>query len=120
MSVSASQVQEVAQRLGKSERTIWRWVKAGCDLSEESISDFQQARAATSKAKAREQVRESISRDGVTPAQPVDSRAVLKRLKEIEASMHARLQAAIKTGKAYSIAAARDDLAKGSRELETL
>src|SRR5260221_7939053 len=54
---SRKQAREVAGRLGKSQRTIWRWVAQGCDLSDErSIQQFVdgQKLRRTNVAKARE------------------------------------------------------------------
>src|SRR6516164_5239100 len=42
MAYSAIEVREYAKKLGKGERTLWRWIKQGCNLRDpKSIREFQ-------------------------------------------------------------------------------
>src|SRR5262245_66220736 len=108
-----------AARLKRSEATIWRWAKAGCDFDDpESIKAFliEAERKKTNVQRYRErrgkQPKESAqpvhqrTPDSVEPSgngelPPIGKRgaaAALERLEQAEERAHASLEAALKAG----------------------
>jgi hypothetical protein len=63
---STDQVRELAARLNKGERTIWYWVRQGCDITnEESVRQFSEGKKLRGRRteKAQEKLDQAFKRD---------------------------------------------------------
>jgi hypothetical protein len=138
---SVERVHQVATRLKKSERTIWRWVSQGCDLaSERSIRAFAEGKQLkkTNVQKARER-REALGvsngsgsrasgRRGfenllfgdLPPPGRRGAAAALERLEETEERAHARLLVAMEKGNPFQVQELQDFWLKCSETLRKL
>jgi hypothetical protein len=133
-------VREVAARLEKSERTVWRWVGQGCDLaSERSIREFAAWKRLrkTNVQKAREKLEaaftvsngsrasgeaqfEDLFSGKLPPLGRRGAAAALERLGEAEERAHARMLVAMERGSLYQIEALQDFWLKCSETLRKL
>jgi hypothetical protein len=140
---SAERVRQVAGEVGRSERTIWRWARAGCDLaSESSIRQFAEGawRRRTNVQRSRER-REAFVSNGSgahgprRPARPDLDRllleelpppgrrgaaAALARLEEEEERAHARLLLAMEKGNPSQLQELQEFWLKCSESLRKL
>jgi hypothetical protein len=141
MAYSQIEVSEYARKLGKSERTLWRWVRQGCDLRNPKSLREWQIRSEVRKtniAKSRErhgkhqtasakdlvnpQERSEAVGNGETlpPAQKTGAAAALQRLEQAEERAHAQLEAALASADVVQIAACQDFWLKCSETLRRL
>jgi hypothetical protein len=137
---STEKIREVAARLQRSERTIWRWVAQGCDLANErSIRQFSEGKRLrkTNIQKAREKLEaaftvgngsrasgeaqfEDLFSGRLPPLGRRGAAAALERLGEAEERAHARLLVAMERGSLYQIEACQDFWLKCSETLRKL
>jgi hypothetical protein len=138
---SAERIRQVAARLERSERTIWRWVSQGCDLaSERSIRAFAEGKqlrktnvekaherrvaakvsnGSGSRASDREQF-ENLFSGELPPLGRRGAAAALERLEETEERAHARLLKAMERGNLAQVEAFQDFWLKCSETLRKL
>jgi hypothetical protein len=138
---STEKVRQVAARLEKSERTIWRWLAAGLDPdNERSIRAFVEAKklrrtnvekrrerlaaasvsnGSGSRASDREQFENLLSGE-LPPLGRRGAAAALERLEETEERAHARLLAAMQRGNAFQVQDFQDFWLKCSETLRKL
>lgn len=135
---STQKVKELARRLGKGERTIWRWVSEGCDLeSERSIRAFAEGKelrkSNIQKGRERRAALNGSNGSGAhTPERPVLDRllsgdlpapgargaaAALQRLEQAEERAYARLLQAMDRGTPFQIQELQDFWLKCSEAL---
>jgi hypothetical protein len=135
------QVELVAKKVRKSESTIWRWRKDGCDISSSvSLKQFLQGEKRRWSANSvQKSEKENASSGPVTDPQelehvpepdlnqielaPVGRRgaaAALQRLEEIEERAHARLLRAIEHGNQFEIKSAQEFYLRASETLRRL
>jgi hypothetical protein len=128
MAYSQIEINEYAHRLGKSERTLWRWIKEGCNLRDpKSIREWQVRSEIrkTNIARAREKSRgkepavhttppgpaagevEGNGNDELPPAGPKRAQHALARLELEEAEAHRRLQLVLGRGNSVEIESAQ-------------
>ena len=146
MLFSRIEVSEYARKIGKSERTLWRWIKLGCNPRDpKSLREWQirnQIRE-TPIERARKRRRDneqnvtsrgstrphtvlsgnSSERSGngdLPPAGRKGAAAALERLEHQEEESHRRLQIALISGNLVQIAAAQDFWLKCSETLRRL
>ena len=136
---STEKVREVAARLKKSERTVWRWLAEGCDLaSERSIRTFVEGKRLrrSNVQKSYEKLEALGARDGFRASHqarfedllseellPLGRRgaaAALKRLEATEERAHARLLTAMEKGNPSQIEALQDFWLRCSENLRKL
>jgi len=139
MAYSHIEVREYAKKLGKGERTLWRWIKQGCNLRDpKSVREWQvrnQIRETPiERARKRRRGLEShkvhFSNDPETscdsagngelpPIGKKGAAAALERLEASEERAHARLEAALGRGNPVEVAAAQDFWLKCSETLRS-
>jgi hypothetical protein len=117
----------VAAELGKSTRTIWRWHKAGCDLSNPaSIKQHSEHLGASARGKARIEAvaaqiplaaSDELDLEKLPAITGQGAAAALKRLQDFETRFASRLLAALDTNRADAIQVARDDYNKVANAL---
>lgn len=146
---SRQKVKEIAAKLNKGERTIWRWISEGLDItSEESVRQFFEGkrRKRTNFQRARERVerafetaeavlnRKAAGGNGRPPAARIEligdselppprrrgAAAALERLEATEERAHARLLTAMEKGNPSQIEALQDFWLKCSENLRKL
>jgi len=138
---STEKVREIAARLKKSERTLWRWLSQGLDITNErSIRAFAEGKQLrkTNVEKARERLAAaSVSNGSGSRASDRDqfenlfsgelpplgrrgAAAALERLEETEERAHARLLAAMQRGNASEVQDLQDFWLKCSETLRKL
>jgi hypothetical protein len=138
---STEKVREVAARLKKSERTLWRWIQQGLDITNErSIRAFAEGKQLrkTNVEKARERLAAaSVSNGSGSRASDRDqfenlfsgelpplgrrgAAAALERLEETEERAHARLLAAMQRGNASEVQDLQEFWLKCSETLRKL
>ena len=143
MPFSQIEVNEYARKIGKSERTLWRWIKEGCNPRDpKSLREWQvrnhiretpierarkRRRDIEQKAQRAQPVEVPSSFDppgnGEDTAPPAGKRgaaAALERLEQAEERAHARLEAALARGDAVQIQACQDFWLKYSETLRRL
>jgi hypothetical protein len=147
MAYSQIEVNEYAHRLGKSERTLWRWIKKGCNLRDpksvrewvtrNEIRKTNIARARERRGKesvlpiagkhlhehqAKPQTRFEPPGNGETLPPPgrCGAAAALERLELAEERAHARLQITLERGDPLAINAAQTFWLKCSETLRRL
>lgn len=110
-----ARVKELAARLGKHERTIWRWAREGCRLEDdEAVRRFAEAKEVrrTNVQKHRERIGRlagNVSKhngNGATELPPVGRQGAagaLARLEQSEERAYARLQAALESGERLEV-----------------
>jgi hypothetical protein len=140
-SASTKKVKELAGRLKRSERTVWRWIQEGLDVtSERSVRAFSEGKELrkTNVQKARER-REAFGVSDGSGSRTSDepelgqwfsgelsaprergAAAALERLEESEERSHARLLIAMETGNRFQIEALQDFWLKCSETLRKL
>jgi hypothetical protein len=101
------QVEKVALKTGKSKSTVWRWRKAGCDLSSTtSIKEFLKGghdkRNGVPTAEPETSTTPEAESD-LPPVGPCGAQWALKRLEETEERAFARLERAIEHGNPFTI-----------------
>ena len=123
------QVELVAKKAGRSKSTIWRWAKAGCDLSSPaSIKPFLQGNRPRQTSdtvqnpnkenaspghfadpqKAEHVAEPDLNAVDLAPVVRPGAAAALQRLEEIEERAHARLMRAIENGNQFQIKNAQE------------
>jgi hypothetical protein len=137
---STEKVREIAARLQKSERTLWRWIQQGLDITDErSIRAFAEgkqlrktnvekarerlAAASVSNGSSRASVREQFENLFSGELPPLGRRgaaAALERLEETEERAHARLLAAMQRDNASQVQDFQDFWLKCSETLRKL
>jgi hypothetical protein len=137
---SRIEVKEYARKIGKSERTLWRWIKAGCDpRDKKSLREWQvrneirqtpmeraRRRKRDNEQKAQNDVGESIpphsppTNGDLPQAGKRGAAAALERLEHQEEESHRRLQAALGRGDPMAIQAAQEFWLKCSETLRRL
>jgi hypothetical protein len=146
---SREKVKELAARLEKGERTIWRWLSEGLDItSEESVRQFVEGKRLkrTNFQRARERVERAFEtaeqavngkaagRNGRPPVGRIEligdsdlppprrrgAAAALERLEATEERAHARLLTAMEKGNPFQIEALQDFWLKCSETLRKL
>ena len=137
---STEKVREIAARLKRSERTLWRWLSQGLDITNErSIRAFAEGKQLrkTNVEKARERLAAASVSNGSSRASdreqfeiffsgelpPLGRRgaaAALERLEETEERAHARLLAAMQRGNASQVQDFQDFWLKCSETLRKL
>jgi hypothetical protein len=146
--VSRQKVKEIASKLSKGERTIWRWISEGLDItSEESVRQFVDGKRhkRNNVQRARERVerafetaeavnRKAAGRNGGPPTARIDpigdrdlpppsrrgAAAALERLEATEERAHARLLTAMEKGNPFQIQELQDFWLKCSETLRKL
>jgi hypothetical protein len=138
---STEKVREIAACLKKSERTLWRWLSQGLDITNErSIRSFAEGKqlrktnvekayerlapasvsnGSGSRASDREQF-ENLFLGELPPLGRRGAAAALERLEETEERAHARLLAAMQRGNPVQIEAPQDFWLKCSETLRKL
>jgi hypothetical protein len=138
---STEKVRELAARLKRSQRTIWRWLAAGLDPdNERSIRAFVEAKklrrtnvekrrerlaaasvsnGSGSRASGREQFENLLSGE-LPPLGRRGAAAALERLEETEERAHARLLAAMQRGNPVQVQELQDFWLKCSETLRKL
>lgn len=144
---SRQKVKELAARIKKGERTIWRWLQQGLDItSEESVRQFVEGKRLrrTNFQRARERVERAfetagtlnrLAKDGLQglpnrfpsigdkdlpPLGRRGAAAALQRLEVTEERAHARLVTAMERGNPSHIEALQDFWLKCSETLRKL
>jgi len=138
---STEKVREIAARLKKSERTLWRWIQQGLDITNErSIRAFAEGKQLrkTNVEKARERLAAASVSNGsgsrasdqeqfenlflgeLPPLGRRGAAAALERLEETEERAHARLLAAMQRGNASQVQDLQDFWLKCSETLRKL
>ena len=137
MKTSREQVQAVAAQVGRSCRTVWRWVAQGCNLNNPaSVNQFLQgntlrqhanlARKPTTKSgrngtkSVDDQASRDLDRIELGPIGKRGAAAALERLENTEERAHARLIQAIAGGNEFSIKAAQEFYLRASETLRRL
>ena len=143
MAFSQIEVREYARKVGKTERTLWRWIKQGCNPRDPKSLRESQVRnqiRETPIERARKRRRDQESHNVAFSAGPQTScdsagnggnghlppigkkgaAAALERLEASEERAHARLEAALPRGNPVEIAAAQDFWLKCSETLRRL
>jgi len=140
MAYSHIEVREYAKKLGKGERTLWRWIKQGCNLRDpKSVREWQvrnQIRETPiERARKRRRGLEShkvhFSNDPETscdsagngelpPIGKKGAAAALERLEASEERAHARLEAALVRGDPIQIQACQEFWLRCSETLRRL
>jgi hypothetical protein len=138
---STEKVREIAARLKKSERTLWRWLSQGLDITNErSIRAFAEGKqlrktnvekaherlaaasvsnGSGSRASDRDQF-ENLFSGELPPLGRRGAAAALERLEETEERAHARLLAAMQRGNASEVQDLQDFWLKCSETLRKL
>src|SRR5258708_6773936 len=117
---TGKQVAEVSSKIGRSARTLHRWIADGCDiLDEASLEQFKQLGQIRGKGKAIEQTQpeQSVELGELPPPGEKGAVQALSRLQALEVRFAQRLEAALAKGQAKPIQAARDDYIKISEGL---
>jgi hypothetical protein len=101
------QVELAAKKTGKSKSTLWRWRKAGCDLSSTaSIKEFLKGshhkRSGVPTAEPETSTTVEAESD-LPPVGPKGAAAALTRLEQTEERAFARLERAIEHGNPFAI-----------------
>jgi hypothetical protein len=135
-------VKSVATKTGKSTSTVWRWVKAGCDISSPaSINQFLKGNHRKRNGPRHHNpkpIRKPTTESVETGSRLVDepepdlneielgpvgrrgAAAALQRLEEIEERAHARLMRAIEAGNPFQVKAAQEFYLRASETLRRL
>jgi hypothetical protein len=130
MAFSQIEVSEYARKVGKTERTMWRWIKEGCNPRDpKSLREWQvrnqiretpieraRKRRRDQALKARqtsdvlppERVSVPTNGDTLPPAGKRGAAAALERLEATEEEAHRRLQVALSRGNAVEIQGAEE------------
>jgi hypothetical protein len=141
MLFSRIEVSEYARKIGKSERTLWRWIKEGCNPRDpKSLRDWQVRNEIRQTPIERARRRRRDNEQKVQRTQPVPNQdtdtcpgngdlppagklgasAALQRLEKQEEESHRRFLAAQATGDQVAIQAAADLWLKCSELLRKL
>jgi hypothetical protein len=99
-------VESVAIKTGKSTSTVWRWVKAGCDLSSPaSINQFlkgsHRKRNGALTVESNFEPAPDLSQIKLPPAGPRGAAGALTRLEGLEERAYVRLTRAIEHGNLF-------------------
>jgi hypothetical protein len=117
-------VESVAIKTGKSTSTVWRWAKAGCDLSSSaSINQFLKGSHHKRNGVRTAEPETSSNDQAESDLPPLGRRgaaAALQRLEQTEERAFARLSRAIEAGNPFQVKAAQEFYLRSSEVLRRL